>query len=109
MKGLASRQVGATAMNEQSSRSHTIFTVTITSEPIVPVSTTKPPTVPAAPGQMVRGALRASINFVDLAGSERASQTLATGQRLKEGANINLSLMTLCKFSCCYSLYSILF
>jgi hypothetical protein len=32
---------------------------------------------------------------VDLAGSERAGKTGATGQTLKEGANINLSLMAL--------------
>ena len=36
-----------------------------------------------------------SINLVDLAGSERADATGATGQRLKEGAAINLSLTSL--------------
>ena len=36
-----------------------------------------------------------SINLVDLAGSERADATGATGQRLKEGAAINLSLTAL--------------
>ncbi|EDO33741.1 predicted protein [Nematostella vectensis] len=35
------------------------------------------------------------INLVDLAGSERADATGATGERLKEGANINKSLVTL--------------
>ena len=35
------------------------------------------------------------LNLVDLAGSERASKTGATGATLKEGANINLSLMAL--------------
>lgn len=35
------------------------------------------------------------LNLVDLAGSERAAQTGASGQRLKEGSNINTSLMTL--------------
>ena len=35
------------------------------------------------------------INLVDLAGSERADSTGATGIRLKEGANINKSLVTL--------------
>lgn len=34
---------------------------------------------------------------MDLAGSERANSTGATGQRLKEGANINKSLTTLGK------------
>lgn len=35
------------------------------------------------------------IHLVDLAGSERANATGATGQRLKEGAHINKSLVTL--------------
>jgi len=35
------------------------------------------------------------IHLVDLAGSERADATRATGARLKEGANINKSLVTL--------------
>jgi len=38
---------------------------------------------------------RSNINLVDLAGSERASSTGATGDRLKEGCNINKSLLTL--------------
>eukprot|EP01039_Chlorochromonas_danica_P009989 gene9989-11047_t len=39
--------------------------------------------------------IKAKLNLVDLAGSERVSKTNATGQTLKEGANINKSLMTL--------------
>lgn len=35
------------------------------------------------------------LNLVDLAGSERASKTGATGDRLKEGCKINLSLSAL--------------
>ena len=35
------------------------------------------------------------FNLVDLAGSERVSKTGATGQNLKEGANINKSLSEL--------------
>ena len=38
-----------------------------------------------------------ALSLVDLAGSERANSTGATGQRLKEGANINKSLTTLGK------------
>lgn len=38
-----------------------------------------------------------TLSLVDLAGSERANSTGATGQRLKEGANINKSLTTLGK------------
>ena len=37
------------------------------------------------------------LSLVDLAGSERAESTGATGERLKEGANINKSLSTLGK------------
>ena len=35
------------------------------------------------------------VHLVDLAGSERADATGATGVRLKEGGNINKSLVTL--------------
>lgn len=35
------------------------------------------------------------LNLVDLAGSERQSKTNATGDTLKEGCNINLSLSAL--------------
>ena len=38
---------------------------------------------------------QSQLNLVDLAGSERAAQTGATGASLKEGANINTSLMFL--------------
>ena len=41
--------------------------------------------------------LSSHCSLVDLAGSERANSTGATGQRLKEGANINKSLTTLGK------------
>ena len=35
------------------------------------------------------------MNLVDLAGSERQKSTNATGKTLKEGANINKSLLAL--------------
>ena len=78
--GSKSRSVGATLMNVDSSRSHSIFTIDI---------------------EMVRegGAgvgLRAGrLNLVDLAGSERQSKTGSTGERLKEATKINLSLSAL--------------
>ncbi|KAM6569216.1 hypothetical protein CsatB_017201 [Cannabis sativa] len=77
----AQRQVGETALNDTSSRSHQIIRLTIES------------TVRENSG-CVRSFV-ASLNFVDLAGSERASQTHADGARLREGCHINLSLMTL--------------
>ncbi|XP_015882787.2 kinesin-like protein NACK1 [Ziziphus jujuba] len=77
----AQRQVGETALNDNSSRSHQIIRLTIES------------TV-RENSDRVRSFV-ASLNFVDLAGSERASQTHADGARLREGCHINLSLMTL--------------
>jgi hypothetical protein len=47
----------------------------------------------------------AQLNLVDLAGSERAKKTNATGERLREGAMINQSLMALGRYTraveCC--------
>ncbi|KAH7852200.1 hypothetical protein Vadar_021751 [Vaccinium darrowii] len=77
----AQRQVGETALNDKSSRSHQIIRLTIESslrENLGCVQT-----------------FLASLNLVDLAGSERASQTNADGTRLKEGSHINRSLLTL--------------
>ncbi|KAG6675751.1 hypothetical protein I3842_15G119300 [Carya illinoinensis] len=77
----AQRQVGETALNDNSSRSHQIIRLTIQSSL-------------RENSDCVRSFV-ASLNFVDLAGSERASQTHADGARLREGCHINLSLMTL--------------
>ncbi|KAF3643482.1 Kinesin-like protein NACK2 [Capsicum annuum] len=77
----AQRQVGETALNDTSSRSHQIIRLTIES-------------THRESSDCVRSYV-ASLNFVDLAGSERASQTNADGARLREGCHINLSLMTL--------------
>ncbi|CBI15491.3 unnamed protein product, partial [Vitis vinifera] len=77
----AQRQVGETALNDNSSRSHQIIRLTIES------------TLRENSGCVK--SFVASLNFVDLAGSERASQTHADGARLREGCHINLSLMTL--------------
>ncbi|KAJ9676942.1 hypothetical protein PVL29_022103 [Vitis rotundifolia] len=78
---IAQRQVGETALNDNSSRSHQIIRLTIES------------TLRENSGCVK--SFVASLNFVDLAGSERASQTHADGARLREGCHINLSLMTL--------------
>lgn len=80
-KGNRIRRIGETNMNERSSRSHTIFRITIESR---------------VAGADSDGAIQVSqLNMVDLAGSERVGQTGATGERLKEGRHINLSLSTL--------------
>ncbi|KAK2579324.1 hypothetical protein KPH14_008276 [Odynerus spinipes] len=80
-KGDKNRRIGETNMNERSSRSHTIFRITIESRESDADSD---------------GAIQVSqLNLVDLAGSERARQTGATGERFKEGRHINMSLSAL--------------
>ncbi|KAH9605411.1 hypothetical protein KSS87_012315, partial [Heliosperma pusillum] len=77
----AQRQVGETALNDKSSRSHQIVRLTIESR------------LKGSSGRVK--SFIASLNLVDLAGSERASQTKSAGLRLKEGSHINRSLLTL--------------
>ena len=79
-EGYQNRTIGSTLMNNTSSRAHTI--VTIEFKQIQTVGKTKSEKL-------------SKINLVDLAGSERANSTGATGARLKEGCNINKSLLVL--------------
>lgn len=81
-EGNKARTVAATNMNETSSRSHAVFTLTLTQKRHDPETSMDTEKV-------------AKISLVDLAGSERATSTGATGARLKEGAEINRSLSTL--------------
>jgi Kinesin motor domain len=77
MEGGENRSVGATAMNNVSSRSHAIFTVNfkITTD--------------------AGSTMKAKFHLVDLAGSERSKKTKATGTRFKEGVKINQGLLAL--------------
>ncbi|RMZ83502.1 hypothetical protein DV737_g1540, partial [Chaetothyriales sp. CBS 132003] len=81
-EGNKARTVAATNMNETSSRSHAVFTLTLTQK--------RHDVETRMDTEKV-----AKISLVDLAGSERATSTGATGARLKEGAEINRSLSTL--------------
>lgn len=81
-EGNKARTVAATNMNETSSRSHAVFTLTLTQKRHDAETTMDSEKV-------------SRISLVDLAGSERATSTGATGARLKEGAEINRSLSTL--------------
>ena len=79
--GRKNRHVGETLMNRDSSRSHSIFVITVETSDLGP---------DGQPHYTV-----GKLNLVDLAGSERQSKTGSTGDRLKEATNINKSLLTL--------------
>jgi len=81
-KASFNRHVAATAMNRGSSRSHTVFTLTMESR-----------TTQGSTGILV--ARTAKFNIVDLAGSERQSSTKAAGERQEEANYINKSLLCL--------------
>uniref|UniRef100_A0A8C4TE51 Kinesin-like protein n=1 Tax=Erpetoichthys calabaricus TaxID=27687 RepID=A0A8C4TE51_ERPCA len=90
--GNKQRATASTGMNEKSSRSHSVFTLVVTQ--------TKRETLD---GEIYEHTMRSHVNLVDLAGSERSSTAQTTGVRLKEGASINKSLMTLGKVICALS------
>jgi len=96
--GTSRRHVGATNMNAHSSRSHTIFRMIVESRAIKSSTMENAETQAKdhpSDGGISGGVLVSTLNLVDLAGSERVSKTGAEGQRAKEGAHINKSLMTL--------------
>lgn len=87
-QGNLRRTVGQTAMNERSSRSHSIFRIVIESK--------KKSTSRRQSEDDVTGAvLVACLSLVDLAGSESVRHTAAEGIRQREAGNINKSLLTL--------------
>uniref|UniRef100_A0A8D9EXZ5 Kinesin-like protein KIF11 n=1 Tax=Cacopsylla melanoneura TaxID=428564 RepID=A0A8D9EXZ5_9HEMI len=80
-KGSQKRQTAATLMNAHSSRSHTIFTITIHIKDN------------SMDGEEL---LRTGkLNLVDLAGSENIGRSGAQDKRAREAGNINQSLLTL--------------
>ncbi|XP_006229477.1 kinesin-like protein KIF7 isoform X3 [Rattus norvegicus] len=84
--GNAARHTGATHFNRLSSRSHTVFTVTLEQRGRAPTRLPRP-----GAGHL----LVSKFHFVDLAGSERVLKTGSTGERLKESIQINSTLLAL--------------
>ncbi|NXL45782.1 KI20A protein, partial [Podilymbus podiceps] len=80
--GNKNRSFACTRMNEQSSRSHSIFSIRL-----LKLTDEHEPRVLGV----------SELSFCDLAGSERCNKTQAFGDRLKEAGNINNSLHILGK------------
>ncbi|KAF0691365.1 Aste57867_17385 [Aphanomyces stellatus] len=78
--GSRRRTVGSTAMNHESSRSHSVFTIKLVQRVV---------------DRGIDVTRKSTLHLVDLAGSEKQSQTGAVGTRLKEAAQINKSLSVL--------------
>ncbi|VVT46768.1 uncharacterized protein SAPINGB_P001377 [Magnusiomyces paraingens] len=77
-QGSAVRAVASTNMNQESSRSHSIFVITV------------------AQKNTLTGAQKTGqLSLVDLAGSEKVGKTGASGQTLEEAKKINKSLSAL--------------
>ncbi|GAN02025.1 hypothetical protein MAM1_0015d01464 [Mucor ambiguus] len=118
-QGTENRATGSTDMNEKSSRSHAIFSVTLKQERWVPSSplSSRAASPVTSKLQQSKQQQRLSVtarsnapsnaedgdwiitsskfHFVDLAGSERLKRTAAEGDRRKEGININAGLLAL--------------
>eukprot|EP00750_Incisomonas_marina_P030434 INCI7502.3.p1 GENE.INCI7502.3~~INCI7502.3.p1 ORF type:complete len:1228 (-),score=276.85 INCI7502.3:63-3659(-) len=75
------RHVSATKMNRESSRSHSVFSLTVESREVTPDGLTKEK--------------KSKFHLIDLAGSERIKQTKAVGTQVTEAKNINKSLSAL--------------
>ncbi|XP_024629146.1 kinesin-like protein KIN-14C isoform X3 [Medicago truncatula] len=76
--GLKNRAIGSTAMNERSSRSHSVVSIHVRGKDFKSGST-----------------MHGNLHLVDLAGSERVDRSDVTGDRLKEAQHINKSLSAL--------------
>ncbi|MBA0832616.1 hypothetical protein Goarm_016999 [Gossypium armourianum] len=78
--GNSRRKTESTEANATSSRSHAVLEITVRRK---------------QRNKYKNQVMRGKLALVDLAGSERASETNSTGQKLRDGANINRSLLAL--------------
>ncbi|KAG6627469.1 hypothetical protein CIPAW_15G130600 [Carya illinoinensis] len=76
--GLRNTAVGSTALNERSSRSHSVVTIHVGGRDL-----------------KTGAAFHGNLHLVDLAGSERVDCSEVTGDRLREAQHINKSLSAL--------------
>ncbi|KAG3287043.1 kinesin family member 27, transcript variant X2 [Ictidomys tridecemlineatus] len=86
--GNAARHTGTTQMNEHSSRSHAIFTISI-------CQVEKTMEASEDGSWYSHRHIISKFHFVDLAGSERVTKTGNTGERFKESIQINSGLLAL--------------
>lgn len=101
-RGDAGRRTASTDWNERSSRSHSVFRLTIESRETTPeqerLATPEPAAVPMTPGgsrlqaRGGRSVQTSTLSLIDLAGSEKAT---SDKERTREGKYINTSLLTL--------------
>ncbi|XP_010127848.1 PREDICTED: kinesin-like protein KIF27, partial [Chlamydotis macqueenii] len=91
--GNAARHTGTTQMNEHSSRSHAVFTISICQKQ----SAESQKNTDAAQDSSWKSVpiIASKFHFVDLAGSERVTKTGNTGERFKESIQINSGLLAL--------------
>ncbi|CAG2186745.1 KIF23 [Mytilus edulis] len=89
-KGQKRRKVAHTALNAESSRSHSIFNIRLVQAPLDANTD-----MIAQVQDQEKNICVSQLSLVDLAGSERTNRTKNTGERMKEAGNINQSLMVL--------------
>ncbi|KAG8377564.1 hypothetical protein BUALT_Bualt08G0046200 [Buddleja alternifolia] len=92
-QGSLNRATGSTNMNNSSSRSHAIFTITMEQMRRLHPGSSNDGNLNDC--NMTEEYLCAKLHLVDLAGSERAKRTGSDGLRFKEGVHINKGLLAL--------------
>ncbi|XP_059168452.1 kinesin-like protein KIF27 isoform X2 [Physella acuta] len=98
--GSSARHTGSTQMNEQSSRSHSVFTVVIgqkwyETDPLKSTKFKQLTELDVLENEDINHYMSGKFHFVDLAGSERAHKTGNIGDRFKESIYINSGLLSL--------------